>query len=276
MADLDFGARLERVFADSGRLCVGIDPHAELLDLWGLPDSAIGAREFGLRVVDAVAGTAGILKPQVAFFERHGSVGYSALEVVLAAARSAGLLVIADVKRGDVGSTVDAYGEAWLTPGSLLEADAMTTVAYQGLGSLAGVLARAAASGKGVFVLAATSNPEAAATQRAIRDDGRTVASGVVADVREHNGVHGGLGPVGVVLGATVRIADVGIEPAQLSGIPILAPGFGAQGARLSDVRELFGQASDHTIVNVARSVLGAGPDGLAEAVRRANEEMAA
>jgi orotidine-5'-phosphate decarboxylase len=270
-----FGARLERVFADSGRLCVGIDPHAELLGAWGLPDSAAGARDFGLRVVDAVAGAAGILKPQVAFFERHGAAGYSALEDVLAAARAAGLLVIADAKRGDLGSSVDAYGEAWLTPGSPLEADAMTAVAYQGLGSLEGVLGRAAAAGKGVFVLAATSNPEGVATQKAVRADGLTVAAGVVADVRERDSGPG-LGSIGVVLGATVRLADYGIEPEHLTRVPILAPGFGAQGAQLSDVRTLFGVASSHTVVNVSRSVLGAGPDGLAAAVRRASEEVAA
>jgi orotidine-5'-phosphate decarboxylase len=273
---VDFGSRLERVFAASGRLCVGIDPHAELLELWGLPDSASGARDFGLRIVDAVAGAAGILKPQVAFFERHGAAGYSALEDVLAAARAAGLLVIADAKRGDVGSSVDAYGEAWLTPGSPLEADAMTAVSYQGLGSLDGVLARAAAAGKGVFVLAATSNPEGAATQKAVRADRLTVAAGVVADVRERNSGDQGLGSIGVVLGATVQLSDYGIEPERLAGVPILAPGFGAQGAELSDVRKLFGVASSHTVVNVSRSVLGAGPDGLAAAVRRASEEVAA
>jgi len=274
----DFGSRLEQVFAASGRLCVGVDPHPQLLVDWGLPDSAAGVRDFGVRVVDAVAGQAGILKPQVAFFERHGAAGYSALEGVLAAARAAGLLVIADVKRGDVGSTVEAYGEAWLAPGGPLEADAMTAVAYQGLGSLNGVIARAAGAGKGVFVLAATSNPEGVATQLARRADGRTVAAGVVSDVRERNGAAvpepTGLGAIGVVLGATVRLADYGILPEDLAGIPILAPGFGAQGADISDVERLFGVASSHTVVTVSRSVLGAGPDGLAEAVRRANQEV--
>jgi orotidine-5'-phosphate decarboxylase len=272
----DFGSRLERVFAASGRLCVGIDPHAELLAGWGLPDTAAGAREFGLRVVDAVAGQAGIVKPQVAFFERHAAAGYSALEDVLAAARAAGLLTIADAKRGDVGSTVDAYGEAWLTPGAPLEVDAMTVAAYQGLGSLDGVLARAAGAGKGVFVLAATSNPEGVATQQSVRADGKTVAAGVVGDVRQRRAAHAGLGSIGVVIGATVRLADFGIEPEHLAGIPILAPGFGAQGAEISDARALFGVASSNTVVSVSRSVLGAGPDGLAAAVRRASEEVAA
>jgi orotidine-5'-phosphate decarboxylase len=253
------------VIASKGRLCVGIDPHASLLHAWGLPDTAHGARELGLRVVDAVAGFAGVVKPQVAFFERHGSAGYAALEVVLSAARMAGLIVIADVKRGDVGTTVDAYGEAWLTPGSPLEAHAMTAVAYQGLGSLDGVIARAESAGKGVFVLAATSNPEAEATQRAVRDDGRSVAEGVVHDVRGRDS-----GALGVVVGATVRL----IDPARLEGLPVLAPGFGAQGAQLSQLDELFGQAAPTTLANVSRSVLGAGQAGLEEALRRAREEV--
>ncbi|OUE09287.1 orotidine 5'-phosphate decarboxylase [Clavibacter michiganensis] len=163
-----FGARLARAFRERGHLCVGIDPHRSLLDAWGLDDDARGLEEFGLRVVEATAGRAGIVKPQVAFFERHGSAGYAALERVLAAARDAGLLVIADAKRGDIGSTVDAYGAAWLAPDSPLRADAVTLTAYTGVGSLDGVRAAADAWGAGVFVLAATSNPEARDLQRAV------------------------------------------------------------------------------------------------------------
>ena len=239
--------------------------------MWGLPDSADGAREFGLRVVDAVGGRVGVVKPQVAFFERHGSAGYRALEDVLAAGRAAGLVVIADAKRGDVGSTVDAYGEAWLTPGAPLEADAVTVVAYQGLGSLNGVITRAEAAGKGLFVLAATSNPESAVTQRAVRGDGRTVAAGVVADVRDRRS-----DALGLVVGATLDLAEVGVLTDDLAGIPVLAPGFGAQGAVLSDLDRMFGAAAVHTLANVSRSVLGAGPDGLVDAVDRANGEVGA
>ncbi|MFZ2964356.1 MAG: orotidine 5'-phosphate decarboxylase, partial [Rhodoglobus sp.] len=83
----DFGARLRATFDARGQLCLGIDAHAYLLGEWGLPDTAAGAREFGLRAVDAAAGVVGIVKPQVAFFERHGAAGYAALEDVLAAAR---------------------------------------------------------------------------------------------------------------------------------------------------------------------------------------------
>ena len=273
-----FGARLERVVEASGRLCIGIDPHAALLDAWALPDSAVGARDFGLRVVEAAAGRAGIVKPQVAFYERHGSAGYAALEEVLAAARAAGLLVIADVKRGDLGTSVDAYGEAWLTPGSPLEADAMTAVAYQGLGSLDGVLDRATAAGKGVFVLAATSNPEARATQLATRADGRSVAAGVVADVAERNAASGAdrLGSVGVVIGATISLADFGLTADSFTRMPVLAPGFGHQGARFSQLPELFGSAAHNVLVSASRSILSAGPLGIEAAIDDAVAEVGA
>lgn len=264
-----FGARLASSFATTGQLCVGIDPHTALLGAWGLPDTAAGVRDFGLRVVAATAGRAGIVKLQIAFYERHGSAGYAALEEVLAAARAAGLLVLADVKRGDVGSTVDAYGEAWLTPGSPLEVDAMTAVAYQGLGSLDGVIDRAAAAGKGVFVLAATSNPEGFATQSAIRSDGRSVAAGVVADVAERNAASGAaaLGSLGVVVGATIARADFGLTDASFSGMPVLAPGFGHQGARIADLPELFGSAAQNVLVSASRSILSAGPGGIEAAI---------
>lgn len=280
-----FGGRLEAVFASVGRLCVGIDPHAGLLSAWGLPDSATGVRDFGLRVVEAATGRAGIVKPQVAFFERHGSAGYAALEEVLAAARVAGLLVIADVKRGDVGSSVDAAADAWLTPGSPLEVDAMTAVAYQGLGSLDGVLRRAEDHGKGVFVLAATSNPEAFETQTAVRADGRSVAAAVVEGVaagnvatatRDGAAASGRLGSVGVVVGATIALPDFGLSADSFAGMPILAPGFGHQGARISQLPELFGSAAQNVLVSASRSILSDGPDGIASAVDQHVREVAA
>jgi orotidine-5'-phosphate decarboxylase len=266
-----FAARVQRVIAAHGRLCVGIDPHVSLLHAWGLPASASGVREFGLRVVDAAAGQVGFVKPQVAFFERYGATGYGALESVLAAARAAGLLVIADAKRGDVGTTVEAYGEAWLTPGSPLEADALTVAAYQGLGSLDAVIARAEATGKGLFVLTATSNPEAASTQTAVRADNRSVASGLLADIRSRTSPS-----IGVVVGATIDVADYGIALSDLVGVPVLAPGFGAQGADLRDLADLFGPAAANTIANVSRSVLGGGAAGLGSAIRSAREEVSA
>lgn len=272
----DFGARLTAAFGARGQLCLGIDAHAFLLAEWGLQDTAAGARELGLRAVDAAVGVVGIVKPQVAFFERHGAAGYDALEDVLAAARAAGLLVIADVKRGDIGSTVDAYGQAWLSPGSPLEVDAVTLVAYQGVGSLTGPIDLARRGGKGVFVLAATSNPEAKAIQAAVLQSGpsagRTVAAGIVAAVEALN-AGGDLGSVGLVLGATVDVAEYGIDPDRLASTPVLAPGFGEQGALLTELADRYGASSGNVIANVGRAVLREGATGLRAAlVRRADE----
>jgi len=273
-----FGERLTGVFLDRGHLCLGIDPHAFLLAEWGFPDSAAGVREFSLRAVEAAVGTVGIVKPQVAFFERHGSAGYAALELLLSEARNAGLLVIADAKRGDVGSTVAAYGASWLTPGSPLEADAMTVSAYQGVGSLSAVVDLATAHGKGLFVLAATSNPESVDTQTALRDRGQlagwTVAASIVDEVHQLNSSATGLGSVGVVIGATVNAGDYGITSDRLRSTPILAPGFGEQGAGLSDVVELYGAVAPHVIANVGRGVLRAGPDGAKAALERNAQEL--
>jgi orotidine-5'-phosphate decarboxylase len=257
--------RIAAVVEAHGHLCVGIDPHAALLGAWGLDDTAEGAREFGLRVVDAVTGRAGAVKPQIAFYERHGAAGYAALATVIAAARTAGLFVLADVKRGDIGSTVDAYAEAWLTPGVALESDAMTAVAYQGVGSLDAVFARADAGGKGVFVLAATSNPESVPLQAAVRADGRTVARATADEVRERG--------QGIVVGATAPLAELGLEPSALAGTPILAPGFGAQGARLIDGPVVFGAAAGLVLAAASRSILVAGPERLAAAVAAHAEE---
>ncbi|MCU1582579.1 MAG: pyrF [Microbacteriaceae bacterium] len=296
---IGFGKRLADAFDTAGQLCVGIDPHGYLLAEWNLPDTALGAREFSLRVVDAAVGRAAIVKPQVAFFERFGAAGYSALEDVLAVARSAGLLVIADAKRGDVGSTVEAYGQAWLTPGSPLEADAMTISAYQGLGSLSAPMELAERFGKGLFVLAATSNPEAASLQTAALaaevHRGKTVASSIVDDVIGWNQQHGqAIGSVGVVLGATVDLNDYGIRLDALSGTaasidassvnassvnaatPILAPGFGHQGARYDRLGALFGPAAPFVVVSASRSILSAGPDGVAAAIGAQAREVAA
>jgi len=265
---MTFAARLFPFLREVGPLCVGIDPHLPLLEQWGLPATGDGAREFGLRVVEAAAGRVAVVKPQVAFFERFGAAGFAALEDVIRAGRAAGIVVIADGKRGDIGSTVDAYGDAWLQPGSPLEADAMTAYAYQGLGSLDGVLDRAAAWGKGVIVVTAASNPEAAATQGARRSDGRTVARALVDDLRDLGGTGG------VVLGATVDLADPEITIESLAGVPILAPGYGAQGATAVDLPRVFGAAAGQVMASYSRSILGAGPAGIADEIARTQDAL--
>lgn len=271
---ITFGQRLWDSLHEFGPLCVGIDPHEALLSSWSLEPSADGAREFGLRVVDAAAGNVGIVKPQVAFYERYGSRGFAALEVVMAAARDAGLIVIADAKRGDIGSTMAGYAAAWLEPGSPLEADAVTLSPYLGPDSLQETLKFALRHRKGAFVLGATSNPEAAAVQTAMTvdagaDDDERVAARVARDIATQNlGLPGALGSIGMVVGATVDRRAFGLSDVVLAGMPILAPGFGAQGAKPEDLPRLFGYGASNVIASESRSILSAGPEKLSERVK--------
>lgn len=267
-----FGTRLDEVFVRSGRLCVGIDPHRFLLEAWGLPDTAAGAGAFGLAVVEATAGRAGIVKPQVAFFERFGSAGYVALEGVLAAARDAGLLVIGDAKRGEIGTSMEGYAEAWLTPGSPLEVDALTVNPYLGFGSLQPALELAEHEGKGLFVLTATSNPEGRDVQLAEDRTGTTVAASILGEIDHWNRRHhpGSTGSIGAVIGATLRPEEFGLTEVPLSSVvPILAPGFGHQGAAVADLESIYGDLAPGVIVSESRSILAAGPSGIADAVER-------
>lgn len=267
-----FGERARAAIARRGHLCVGIDPHEPLLAAWGLTADAAGVRDLGLRVVEAAMGRAGFVKPQVSFFERHGSAGLAALEDVLAAARAAELVVIADAKRGDIGSTMDAYAAAWLTPGAPLEADALTVSPYLGVGALDGTFDHAHAHGKGAFVLAATSNPEAADLQRATTPAGPTVAAGVIAEVSRRNAAvttEGAWGSLGFVIGATVDWAASGLAPFAPAA-PILAPGFGHQGARPDQLSGVYGAMAPAVVASESRSILSAGPDGIADAIAAA------
>ncbi|MGN7976385.1 orotidine-5'-phosphate decarboxylase [Microbacterium sp. 22195] len=270
-----FGTRLRAALDAYGPLCVGIDPHAALLEQWGLTQDADGLRAFGLAVVEAAAGRAGVVKPQVAFFERFGSKGFAALEEVIAAARAAGLIVLSDAKRGDIGSTMAGYASAWLEPGSPLESDAVTISPYLGPDSLRETITTAVRADKGVFVLAATSNPEAASLQTArtvdvASEEDQTVARRVARDVAWANGspaFEGGLGPVGLVIGATVDRDEVGLGDEVLGGTPILAPGFGAQGATPEDLITRFGATAGQVLASESRSILGAGPAGIAAVI---------
>jgi orotidine-5'-phosphate decarboxylase len=278
-----FGSRLRGALDAHGPLCVGIDPHAALLDDWGLPQSAEGVRAFGLAVVDAAAGRVAAVKPQVAFFERFGSAGFAALEDVLAAARSAELLTIADAKRGDIGTTMAGYAQAWLEPGAPLEADALTISPYLGGGSLAEAITQALPAGKGVFVLAATSNPDGASVQQArTAAPGETVALRVTRDVtaldpsssalRALDPSVAALGSVGLVVGATIDRSAFALDDDTLRTMPLLAPGFGAQGATPEDLRARFGTLAGNVLASESRSILSAGPDRIAATI----EERAA
>ncbi|OII16678.1 orotidine 5'-phosphate decarboxylase [Curtobacterium sp. MCBA15_013] len=254
-------------------LCVGIDPHAATLAAWGLGRDEQGLTAFGATLVDAAAGRAAVVKPQIAFFEAAGVAGYRALDATIRRARDAGLLVVADVKRGDIGSTGDDYALAWLDRDGPFAADAMTVSPYLGYGSLAGTVDVARRNGAGVFVLAATSNPEARVLQTAVLAEGprsgRSVAAGIVLDVADDNRRGGDqpLGDVGLVLGATLDLDDFGIDADTIGTSPILAPGFGAQGARIEDLRALYGARAEQVLVSESRGLLTDGPDGVAALV---------
>ena len=270
-----FGSRLSAVFQQSGRLCVGIDPHEELLDKWGLEDTAQSLDTFGRRVVDACESRVGIIKPQVAFYERHGSAGFAALERLAAYASEAKLLVIMDAKRGDIGSTMNGYFDAWLGKNAPFAADALTVSPYLGFDSLLPTLSLAHERGKGVFVLAATSNPEAAALQTA-SVNGVSLANSIWHSLdRTNRAVDGDLlGSFGAVIGATLNFANFGLELGDAPTTPILAPGFGAQGALLAQAKQIFGEASSRTIATVSRSVLNSGPHGLEQAIDASKREL--
>ncbi|UIZ93232.1 orotidine-5'-phosphate decarboxylase [Corynebacterium sp. CNCTC7651] len=265
-----FGERLIAAGEQRRRLCVGIDPHAKLLTQWGLPDSADGVRTFALTCVEAFADVVAVVKPQVAFFERFGSQGFAVLEETLAALRETGTLSIADAKRGDIGSTMAGYAAAWLAPGSPLEADAVTLTPYLGVGSLAPAVELAAEHGKGVFVMAANSNPEAVEFQSATLGvpEAPTVAQFMVDECAALNAQFGA-SHVGVVVGATV---DKHLALDELSG-PVLMPGVGAQGATFEDADRLGGSRTELVFPSVSRSVLAHGP-GVAE-LRKQAEELA-
>ena len=262
-----FGARLAEAKLSRGPLCLGIDPHPELLRAWDLPATADGLAAFCDVCIEAFSGFA-VVKPQVAFFEAYGAAGYAVLERTIAALRTAGVLVLADAKRGDIGSTMAAYAAAWAGD-SPLAADAVTASPYLGFGSLRPLLEAAAANDRGVFVLAATSNPEGATVQRA-EFDGRTVSQLIVdqAAVVNRSATGSEPGYVGVVLGATVFEAP---DVSELGG-PVLVPGVGVQGGRPEALGGLGRAAPGQLLPAVAREVLRAGPS--VSDLRAAGERM--
>lgn len=265
-----FGARLREAMVRRGPLCLGIDPHPELLRAWGLPSDPDGLAAFCDTCVAAYADFA-VVKPQVAFFETYGAAGYAVLERTIAALRDAGVLVLADAKRGDIGSTMAAYAVAW-TGDSPLAADAVTASPYLGFGSLQPLLDAAAAHGRGVFVLAATSNPEGATVQRA-EVNGRTVAQSIVDQAAAVNrALRPEPGSVGVVVGATLSREGGGVPDVSELGGPVLVPGIGAQGGQVKALAGLGGAAPGQLLPAVSREILQAGPT--LAVLRAAGERM--
>jgi orotidine-5'-phosphate decarboxylase len=258
---VSFGARLDATLTERGSLCVGIDPHPALLSAWGCGDDADGLARFAGICVEALAPVAAVVKPQSAFFEAYGSAGIAVLEQTIAGCRDAGALVLLDVKRGDIGTTMAAYARAYLDPASPLAADALTLSPYLGLGALQPAFDAVEQFGAGAFVLALTSNPEGAQVQHARGDDGRSVAQAVLDELAQRNAGATPLGSLGAVVGATIGSTDADLS--KLNG-PFLVPGIGAQGGTPADVRRLFGAALPAVLPSVSREVLRHGPDVLA------------
>ncbi len=267
-----FGDRVAAAVKVHGPLCAGIDPSRALLTGWDLPDDANGLEAFCAICVEAFAGSVGVIKPQVAFFERHGAAGMAALERLIAEASRAGLIVIADAKRGDIDSTAAAYADAWLRDGSPLAADAVTAHAYLGLGALAPMVRSAADNGRGVLVVARSSNPEGRALQEARTVAGTAVEDMLLGEIAALNASPDvSAGTVGAVVGATLEPSTFPLS--QLRGV-IVAPGLGAQGAGPEDVAERFRECEPGTVLpSASRAVLEAGPDP--KALRHRTEALA-
>ncbi|MFC7402262.1 orotidine-5'-phosphate decarboxylase [Citricoccus sp. GCM10030269] len=283
----------------SGPLCLGIDPHPQLLRDWDLPDTPVGLERFSMTALEAAsAGGVAAVKPQVALYERHGSAGIVVLERLLRRSRQAGVLTIADAKRGDIGSTMAGYAEAWLSDRSPLASDAVTLSPFLGYGSLAPAIELAEETGRGVFVLALTSNPEGASvqhvggaeasvaraiTEAAAADNARALTSltpsSTPSSTPPSDAARAPFGPVGLVVGATVaeQAQVLGIELGGVRGA-LLAPGFGAQGASGQGMRSGFASAWPAVLATSSRAMLGRGPSvaGLREAIAEALEDLQA
>jgi orotidine-5'-phosphate decarboxylase len=268
-------ARLAR-----GPLVFGLDPSADVLESWGLGDSPGGLDRFADIALAAATGTVGLIKPQSAFFERHGWRGIATLSRLIEGASDAGLLVILDVKRGDVGSTNEAYAEAYLGKGAPLGADAITVHPYLGVGAMGAFVARAAEAGGCLLVVTRSSNPEGRGVQasRVQPPSGsagavRTVEEDLLREIGSLNAelAPGELGPVGAVIGPTHMEPELDLAAAQCL---FLAPGVGAQGATAADVATVFASCPERVMPSASRSLLAAGPD--VRRLRSAVEALAA
>ncbi len=261
--------RLRATVEARGALVAGLDPHPNLLDAWGLPRTASGLERCARGLVDAIGDLVAVFKPQSAFFETYGSAGIAVLERVLGDISALGALSILDVKRGDIGSTMAAYADAYLADGSPLAADAITISPYLGFGSLTPAFERAVANDRGVYVLARTSNPEGGQVQLALGKEGSVVQE-IIDAATELNRVLP-TRAIGLVIGGTHT--SLGCDVSEFNG-SILVPGIGVQGGRIENLPDLFGDAVRHVLPAVGRGIISAGPDR--ESLRRRVTELLA
>ena len=265
-AQAQFSARL-RAHADAtvSRVCVGLDPRPSAHPLTdpashGGDLAAVGRAitEYACAVLDATHDLVACCKPQAAFFEALGLPGLQALADVMAHARTLGLPIILDAKRGDIGSTAEAYADAYLTGGAFA-ADALTVNPYLGLDTLEPFIHAAQANGRGLFVLVRTSNPGSATLQELELAAGGSLYQHLAARLTERaaslSADEHGYGLLGAVGGATA--------PAQLArlreSLPhslLLVPGYGAQGGTAADVAHAFDANGWGAVVNSSRGIM--------------------
>lgn len=255
-----FADQLIEITGALGPLCVGIDPHPGRIPALFGGDSPAGLEAWGTAVVTCAAGRVAVVKPQAGLFERHGPEGMSALQAVTAHARRLGLLVIMDAKRGDIGSTAEGYAAAYLAPDAPFEADCLTVNPYMGLDTLEPYFKRAETHGKGLAVLARTSNSGSSDFQ-ALDADGAPVWSRVTAALANFAPrLHGKSGWSSLMLVAGATGPDEARLMRQLApSCLFLVPGYGAQGAGAAEALAGFATASDGRmeggVVNASRSV---------------------
>jgi orotidine-5'-phosphate decarboxylase len=251
----DFAARLTEGVRRYGPLCVGVDPHPGKVPALFGGDTAKGLEYWGRALVEVTAGKVAVIKPQVGFFERLGPGGLAALAAVTRAARDAGLLVLMDAKRGDIGSTAEGYAEAYLSNGAFFEADALTVNPYMGLDTLEPFAKRAETNGKGIVVLVRTSNPGAADFQM-LDTGGKPLYMRVAESLRpltERLMSSCGWSNLMMVVGATAPEEARRIRAAAPKAL-FLVPGYGAQGAGAAEAcAGLVG--GEGGIVSASRSV---------------------
>lgn len=254
-----FASRFAAVRSQYGPLAWGLDPSGAILEAWGVGDTPDGLDRFVDLALSAAVGTVGLVKPQAAFYERHGWRGFRTLQRLITEARGAGLLVIVDAKRGDVGTTNDAYAEAFLGKDAPLGADALTVHPYLGVGAMGTFVARAHEAGSCLLVVTRSSNPEGRVVQSAVDASGRSVEEQLLVEIGELNAhlAPGQIGPIGAVVGPTHMDPALDLRAAQ--GL-FLAPGVGAQGATSADVARVFATCPDRVIPSASRSLLR-GPD---------------
>jgi orotidine-5'-phosphate decarboxylase len=272
---MHFADALTTVTKATSPVCVGLDPRLNKLPE-GISKDATGVLEFNKGIIDAIKGVAAVVKPQMAFYELLGVEGMKTFWETCTYAKEQGMIVIADGKRNDIGSTCEAYADAYLGPDSPI--DALTVTPYLGSDGIKPFIERCQKNDKGIFVLVKTSNPSSGELQDLPTGDEAVhehLAQLVESWATECLGKESGLSCVGAVVGATYP-EELKYLRTLMPHCPFLIPGFGAQGGTADDVKHGFLANGSGAIVNSSRGIIFAssGADWQ-EAAKKATEEMA-